>query len=259
VHATAVGVTAPPVHAVADRAKELLWPTVDAARAADDAPLPGITSPSGLHVFVSDVRGSRDDWQQDFVPTTDQGRDGDVGLRGIDHVGVAVRPEQLNEEVAFFRTLFDLSPGPVEEFMEPHGRLRSRALRPSEGDLRVVLNVAETGPGHDAALGVNQVAFSCADVAGVVRMLRSRGLPLMSVPDNYYADLDARFGLARDVLDHLREHRLLYDRRGSGELLHAYTHVLPTGFYVELLERRGGYDAYGSPNTHVRLAAQAAG
>jgi 4-hydroxyphenylpyruvate dioxygenase len=35
--------------------------------------------------------------------------------------------------------------------------------------------------------------------------------------------------------------------------------VLPTGFYVELLERRGGYDAYGSPNTHVRLAAQASG
>jgi hypothetical protein len=36
----------------------------------------------------------------------------------------------------------------------------------------------------------------------------------------------------------------------------AYTHVLPTGFYVELLERRGGYDGYGTPNIHVRLAAQ---
>ena len=255
-HATAVGVTAPPVNAVADRAKELLWPTVDAARAADDAPLPGITSPSGLHVFVSDVRGSRDDWQQDFVPTGEQVRDRGTSLRGIDHVGVAVPPDQLNEEVAFFRTLFDLSPGRVEEFMEPHGRLRSRALRPAKGDLRVVLNVADTGPGHDAPLGVNQVTFSCGDVAGVVRTLRSCAVPLMSVPDNYYVDLDARFGLTGDLLDHLREHQLLYDRVGGGELLHAYTPVLPTGFYVELLERRGGYDAYGSPSTHVRLAAQ---
>jgi len=257
-HATAVGVTAPPVGAVADRAKDLLWPAVDAARAAEDAPLPGITSPSGLHVFVSDVRGSRDDWQQDFVLADGPGRDGDGSLRGIDHVGVAVRPEQLNEEVAFFRTLFDLSPGAVEEFMEPHGRLRSRALRPAKGDLRVVLNVADTGPGHDTPLGVNQVAFACVDVAGVVRTLRSRGMPLMAVPDNYYTDLQARFGLAEDRLAHLREHQLLYDRSGGGELLHAYTHVLPTGFYVELLERRGGYDAYGSPNTHVRLAAQSA-
>jgi 4-hydroxyphenylpyruvate dioxygenase len=255
-HATAVGVTAPPVNAVADRAKELLWPTVDVPRAADDAPLPGITSPSGLHVFVSDARGSRDDWQQDFAAIEDGARDGDGILHGIDHVGLAVRPEQLNEEVAFFRTLFDLSPGPVEEFMEPHGRLRSRALRPPKGDVRVVLNVDDTGPGHDSPLGVNQVAFSCGDVAAAVRMLRSRGVPLMSVPDNYYVDLDARFGLSGCVLGHLREHQLLYDRAGEGELLHAYTRVLPTGFYVELLERRGGYDAYGTPNTHVRLAAQ---
>jgi len=32
--------------------------------------------------------------------------------------------------VAFFRTLFGLSPAPVQEFMEPHGRMRSRSLRP---------------------------------------------------------------------------------------------------------------------------------
>jgi len=256
--ATALGVTAPPVHAAADRARDLLWPAVDAVRSADDAPLPGITSPSGLHAFVSDTRGTRDDWQQDFIATGVPRRDGDGALRGIDHVGVALRPEQLNEEVAFFRTLFDLSPGPVEEFMEPHGRLRSRALRPAEGDLRVVLNVADTAAGHDVPLGVNQVAFACGDVAAVVRALRSRGVPLMPVPDSYYVDLDARFALAPDVLDHLREHQLLYDRAGAGELLHAYTQVLATGFYVELLERRGGYDAYGSPNTHVRLAAQSA-
>jgi 4-hydroxyphenylpyruvate dioxygenase len=78
----------------------------------------------------------------------------------------------------------------------------------------------------------------------------------MPVPDNYYVDLDARFGLKDDVITHLREHQLLYDRVGGGELLHAYTDVLPSGFYVELLERRGGYEGYGSANTHVRLAAQ---
>ena len=43
---------------------------------------------------------------------------------------------------------------------------------------------------------------------------------------------------------------------GDGELLHVYTDVLGTGFYVELLERRGGYDGYGSANTAVRLAVQ---
>jgi 4-hydroxyphenylpyruvate dioxygenase len=253
VHATALGVTAPPVDRVAARAKALLWPAVGTTRGADEAPLPGITSPSGLHVFVSDERGSDGDWQRDFVATGAEPAD---DLTGIDHVGVAVSPDQLNQEVAFFRTLFGLSPGPVEEFMEPHGRLRSRALRPGRGDLRVVLNVVDTGPGHAQPLGVNQVAFRCRNVAEVVRALRARGVALMPVPDNYYVDLDARFGLAEDVVTHLREHQLLYDRVGDGELLHAYTDVLPSGFYVELLERRGGYEGYGSANTHVRLAAQ---
>lgn len=51
---------------------------------------------------------------------------------------------------------------------------------------------------------------------------------------------------------------LLYDRAGRGELLHAYTPVLATGVHVELAERRGGYDGYGSAGTHVRLAPQRA-
>ncbi len=253
VHATALGITAPPVDTVAARARALLWPAVDTTRGPKEAPLPGVTSPSGLHVFVSDERGSEGDWQRDFVPT---GARHEGTFCGIDHVGVAVSPDQVNQEVAFFRTLFGLSPGPVEEFIEPHGRLRSRALRPAAGDLRVVLNVVDAGPGHAQPLGINQVAFACRDIAETVRALRSRGISLMRVPDNYYVDLDARFGLPADLVAHLRAHQLLYERVGSGELLHAYTDVLPTGFYVEVLERWGGYDGYGSSNTHVRLAAQ---
>ena len=253
-HATALGVTAPPVDTIADRAKALLWPAVGTTRGADEAALPGLATPSGLHVFISDARGRPGDWQGDFVPTGARHRD---DLAAIDHVGMEVAPHELNQEVAFFRTLFGLSPAPVQEFMEPHGRLRSRSLRPAEGDLRVILNVVESGSGHVPTPGVNQVAFACADVASTVQGLRSRGVVLMGVPDNYYVDLDARFGLPADFVEHLRRHQLLYDRDADGELLHAYTEVLPTGFYVELLERRGGYDGYGASNTHVRLVAQA--
>ena len=74
-----------------------------------------------------------------------------------------------------------------------------------------------------------------------------------------YVDLDARYGLSEAFLDDLREHHLLYDRIGDGELLHAFTDPLAFGFHVEVLERRGGYDSYGSPATHVRLAMQRAG
>ena len=77
--AAAVGVIAPPVEAVAARAKALLWPAVDRTRGAGESLLPGITSPSGLHVFVSDAPGTGDDWQRDFVPS---GAAATTGLAG---------------------------------------------------------------------------------------------------------------------------------------------------------------------------------
>lgn len=253
VRGAALGVIAPPVQAVAARAKSLLWPAVDTTRGDQEAALPGISSPSGWHVLLSDGPGGDDHWQRDFdpIPAPAEPRIGD--LLGLDHIGLSVRADQLNEEVGFLRTLFDLTPGTVEEFMDPHGRMRSRAMRPPSGDLRFVLNVAE---GREPPVGLNQVAFRCADAVATVTAMRERGLPLMPVPDNYYVDLDARFALHPEMLEVLRDQQLLYDRIGSGELFHAYTPVLATGFYVEFLERRGGYDGYGSASTHVRLAAQ---
>jgi 4-hydroxyphenylpyruvate dioxygenase len=251
---TAVGLVAPPVAGVAARAEALLWPKVERTRGADEARLPGITSPSGLHVFVSAAAGEDDDWQHDFA-----GVDRSPGggpLLGIDHVGVGVPPDRLDREVGFFRTLFGLAPGPVEEFMEPRGRLRSRALRPRRGDLRLVLNAVDAAPGVSPRRGVTQVAFGCADLLGVVCRLRADGVELLRVPDNYYVDLEARFGLPADRVQVLRRRGVLYDRVGEGELLHAYTPVLAPGFYVEVLERRGGYDGYGAANATVRLAVQ---
>lgn len=245
----ALGVVAAPVTGVAERAKALLWPAVDRTRGSGEALLPGITSPSGLHVLVSDRAGEDDHWQGDFVPSATPPA-GD--LLGLDHLVVAVPGLRLNEEVSFLRTLLALEAGAVEEFMEPHGRLRSRAFRPASGSLRIVVNVEEPSP----ASGITQVAFASADVRASVRALRAAGVPLMPVPDNYYADLDARFDLPPELLADLREHALLYDRAGDGELLHAFTAPLTTGFHVELLERRGGYDGYGSAGTHVRLAMQ---
>ncbi len=252
----ALGVVARSVDGVQERAAAMHWPALRRTRGSEEALLPGIGAPSGVHVFVSAPAGEPDDWHRDFVdrPGTEHDPGGWVGL---DHVGIGVDRDRLGEEVSFHRTLLGLQPAPAVEFTQPHGRMRSIALRPGAGSLRVVLNVPELGPGVDGPHGITQLAFGCTDLATVVRGLRDRGVALMPVPDNYYADLDARFDLDPRTLARLREHGLLYDADGSGgELLHVYTPTLAPGFFVELLERRGGYDGYGAANTHVRLAVQ---
>jgi 4-hydroxyphenylpyruvate dioxygenase len=256
----ALGLATPRVEDVASRAKALLWPEVDRTRGTGEALLPGITSPADVHLFLSADEGEPDHWRDDFEPVPRARTASDAadrpGWLGIDHVGVAVPPERLNEEIGFLRSVFGLVPSATEEFWETQGRLRSRALRPPRGGARLVVNVEEGADESVRSAGINQVAFACEDLLAQVRLLRAHGVGLMQVPDNYYVDLAGRFPLSAARVHELREHQVLYDRVGDGELLHVYTDVLSTGFYVELLERRGGYDGYGSASTHVRLAAQ---
>jgi len=140
--------------------------------------------------------------------------------------------------------------------VDPQGRLRSRVLRPAQGDLRVVLNVT-AGRSVPTPTGVNQLAFACDDIFAAVARLRQRGMDLLSIPDNYYVDVRARFDLDSKFVGRLRENGILYDRTERGEFLHVYTQKIEGRFYVEFLQRIGDYDGYGAPNTYIRLAAQA--
>ena len=80
-------------------------------------------------------------------------------------------------------------------------------------------------------------------------------MDFLPVPNNYYEDLAARFALSGETLVQLQELNLLYDRDEHGEFLHFYTETVGTMF-LEVVQRRGGYDGYGAPNAPVRLAAQ---
>jgi 4-hydroxyphenylpyruvate dioxygenase len=185
------------------------------------------------------------------------------GVRGgwgpLDHLGIAVDTDRSDAEVSFFRTLLGLRPGPVSEFIDPVGRLRSRVLEPEAGALRVVLNIAVRGASHPTWIGVNQLAYACTDLLAEAESLAASGAVLLPVPDSYYDDLAARLDPAHELLTRLRRLNVLYDRdERGGELLHLYTPLVAGRFYIELLERRGGYSGFGAANTPVRLAAQAA-
>jgi 4-hydroxyphenylpyruvate dioxygenase len=253
---TALCLQTPDVDSVGTRSAALLWPAVRRQRGAGEALLPGLSTPSGTHVFISAPPGEVDHWRDDFIPIpTDDDREGWLGL---DHVGISVDADDIDAEVFFYRSLFGLRSGPVTEFMDPQGRVLSQVLRPQTGDLRVVLSVAAAARSVPLVTGVVQLAFGCADIFTEVTRLQARGMQLLAIPDNYYDDLEARFDLDPDFIRSLRDHGLMYDKDASGEFLHAYTEMVDGRFYVELLQRVGDYAGFGAPNTHIRLAAQAA-
>ncbi len=246
---TAIGMAADDPTRLMARAEALTWEP--AARHGGAAEFT-VTSPTGVSVQVvpADPTDSRVLAYRGPDPTSAAD-----GWLGIDHLGSAVDVDRSDAEVSFYRTLFGLRPGPVSEFMDPAGRLRSRVLLPRHGGVRVVHNIVVRA--GRAPTGVNQVAFACTDLLDRVEGMRAAGAPLLTFPDGYYDDLQARLGLEAALLDRLRRLGVLYDRDGEGELFHVYTPLVAGRFYVELLERRGGYAGFGAANTPVRLAMQA--
>ena len=55
--------------------------------------------------------------------------------------------------------------------------------------------------------------------------MRDRGAPLLTVSNNYYEDLYARFALHPGLIDAMREFGILYDREEGGEFYRLYTSV----------------------------------
>lgn len=84
--------------------------------------------------------------------------------------------------------------------------------------------------------------------------MKARGLAPLGIPDNYYDDVDVRFGLNAGLVAELRDHDVMDDR--DGEYFQVYTRTFADRFFFEIVQRRA-YQGFGAGNAPVRLAAQA--
>ncbi len=244
------------------RAEALSYPVWRERVGEGERRIPAIRAPDGTLVYLVEdpAAGARPIWEDDFAlepaaPGT---------LLGIDHAAQAVAPGMLDGFVLFYRALFGLEPDALWELPDPYGLVRSRAFTGGGGSVRLPLNVSEsgrTGTGRFvssfAGSGVHHIAFAASDAAALVDRAGGQGAPLLDIPENYYEDLGARFGLEDDELAALSRRHLLYDRDPAGGVFrHAYTRAFRDRFFLEVVERDGGYAGFGAANAPVRMAAQ---
>lgn len=250
----------PDIEAADARAHLLGARRVERSRRSDEQDLRGVFAPDGTEIFFCpQEEGQVPSWALEFGLEASQGpAQQGPGITGIDHVNTAQPWQHRDEAVLFFTALLGLQAQEPQDVPGPAGLVRSQVMRSSDDSIRMPLNVAPEDAEQSASMGAvypEHVAFACRDIEGVARRAAQRGLDRLPVPANYYADLQARFGLDDDRVAELRELGLLYDRDDSGELLHFYTGTLG-GVFFEVLERLGGYRGYGAADAPVRLAAQ---
>jgi len=85
--------------------------------------------------------------------------------------------------------------------------------------------------------------------------MRGAGATFLTIPENYYEDVESRYELDPALLKAMRENGILYDRDDAGEFFQVYTHAFEERFFFEIVQRRG-YRGFGAPNAGIRLAAQ---
>ncbi|MEU4621316.1 TIM barrel protein [Actinoplanes sp. NPDC023801] len=234
------------------RAEALLAPAHPNVREPGEAELAAITAPDGTSVLVTHPG---DDWRSDFLPTGAGDTPG-AGLLTVDHLGLAQPFDHFDEAGLFYHSVLGLDHLATEEYAAPYGLMRSRAVANPSRSVRLALTVAllRRGEWAPAVADPQHVTFTTADIVATASALT---LPKLRIPDNYYDDLAARFGLPDDFVTTLSSHGILYDRDPSGsELLHLYTPVFGGRVFFEIVERRHGYDRSGEPNAPVRMAAQ---
>ncbi|MEU4423017.1 TIM barrel protein [Actinoplanes sp. NPDC024001] len=234
------------------RAEALLAPAHPNVREPGEAELAAITAPDGTSIFVT---GPDVGWRADFLSTGVTPATG-TGLLVTDHLGLAQPFDHFDEAGLFYHSVLDLEHLATEEYAAPFGLMRSRAVANPDRTVRLALTVAllRRGEWAPAVADPQHVAFRTDDIVATAAALSVARLP---VPENYYADLTARFALPEDFVAVLRRHGILYDRDPEGgELLHLYTPVLGGRVFFEIVERRGGYDRFGEANAPVRMAAQ---
>lgn len=257
------------------RAQQLKAPAVPRKSQANEEVFQGFAAPDSTEIFLCQGSpGGTAAWTSEFgdgraIPQSPVASGAGSGSRTIDavidHVNLAQPWQHFDEAVLFYTSALALQLQPYAEVPSPTGLVRSQVMLTDDRAVRLVLNLApllqqDSGQRDGGTGGLRRtyqehIAFAVADLVATAKECRDRGLEFLRIPDNYYEDLDARFGLEPDFLATLQELSLLYDRDADGEFLHFYTATIGSVFF-EMVERRGGYDGYGAPNAPVRHAVQ---
>ncbi|MVU80651.1 TIM barrel protein [Nocardia sp. ET3-3] len=247
----------------AARADAMLAPILPRAHAPAEADLAHIGAPDGSSIFF--CRTGSDGWLGDFTPT----RTGfeltaethsPVGLTGIDHLGLAQPFDYFDEAALFYRAALGLDLEDETQYAAPYGLVRDRTVRNDTETLRIVLSstLLRRGSWAPGVPDPQHVAFETGDIFATATELRRRGAPMLDIPANYYADLDARIGFPAPELGCMAALGIMYDRDDHGEFYHLYTELLGSRVFFEIVQRVGGYRGFGAVNAPVRMSAHRA-
>jgi 4-hydroxyphenylpyruvate dioxygenase len=256
----ALGLVVPDVAAAMARADALAIPAFAQPVGPDEMQIASVRGIGGSLIYFVEAGTEVEVWAREFVPT---GTDASgIGLTAIDHIAQTMMYEEFLGALLYYVALFDVTKTPQVEIADPLGLVQSQAVESRNGALRITLNgsmAQQTLSNRFVAgymgAGVQHIAFACPDAFAAAAAARGAGLDMLTIPQNYYDDIQARYGLDDALVQRMAELGILYDRDGEAEYFQFYSRAFAKRVFFEIVERRG-YAGYGAANAGIRLAAQ---
>jgi 4-hydroxyphenylpyruvate dioxygenase len=247
-----------------DRAKKLHDTPFRQAVGPGELEIPAVRGLGGsLIYFVDPTSELKAVWEIEFDAVSEGGTNTDAGLTNVDHVSQSMRYEEMLSWLLFYNSLLDVTKTPQLDITDPGGIVASQVIQNADYTLRIALNGSQSERTLSSRFlsdyfgsGVQHIAFDTDDIFVTAEKMKANGVEVLRIPENYYDDLEARFGLSADLLKALQAGNILYDKDETGEYFQVYTQSFDNLFFFEIVERRGDYKGFGAANAPIRLAAQ---
>jgi 4-hydroxyphenylpyruvate dioxygenase len=258
----AIGLRVPDPEAALNRARRLQFESFSQPVGPGEYQIPALRGVGGSLLYFMDESEAPSIWKTEFEELPRADLHLDAGLERIDHFSQSMQYEEMLSWLLYYVTLFQVDKSPAIEIVDPVGLVQSQAIQSSDRNFRILLNSSASGQtlvdrflhAYGGA-GVQHVSFASSDIFATAERLRVLGQEFLPIPENYYYDLGARFGLEHAVLSRMAEFNILYDEDERGTYHHLYTRAFAKRFFFEVVQRQR-YDGYGARDTSIRLAAQ---
>ncbi len=258
----AIGLAMGNPQAVLDRAAMLDISRFEQPVGPDEWQIPAIRGVGGSLFYLVDSAQCEAIWRDEFPDVAD-GEPPRENLTRVDHIAQTMQYDEFLSWGLYYAALFGFSRTPQLEIADPMGIVYSQAAESQDRAVRFTLNGSMATNALSTRFiqnyfgaGVQHIAFATADIFAAAEMARAAGLSMLDIGPNYYADIEARFGLSATLVERMAALNILYDRDDQGEYFQFYSRAIAKRVFFEIVERRG-YDAYGAANASIRLNAQA--
>ena len=259
----AIGLKVESAVAALDRAEKLCDAPFRQKVGPGELEIPAVRGVGGsLLYFLDPTSNLAKVWDVEFDRVKPASKGAEAGLTVVDHISQSMPYEDMLSWLLFYTSLLGVRKTPQVDITDPGGIVRSQVVETAEGTLRIALNASQSQRTQSSRFlsdyfgsGVQHIAFATDDIIATAAKLKANGVQVLSIPENYYDDLEARVGLPADRLKILKAHNILYDKDSGGEYLQIYTQSFKDLFFFEIVERRG-YKGFGAINAPIRLGAQ---